>query len=60
MIARASLVTLTIGILACGGLTEREELPPEGQIVLAIATDAWLLPGPDEAHAEVERPGLFE
>jgi formylglycine-generating enzyme len=60
MRARLSLATIVAALSACGGLTERGELPPEGQVVFAIATDAWLPPGPDEARGAIERPGLFE
>lgn len=45
---------------ACGGLTDREVLPPEGQLLVYVDTDAWLPKGPGEATSPDDRPALFQ
>lgn len=56
----AALAFLPVMAGSCHGLTERETLPPEGQIVLAMTTDAWLPRGAGEAREEYEPMPLFE
>jgi formylglycine-generating enzyme len=61
--ARSSLGVLLgalVGLPACDGLAERESLPPRGQILLAITTDAWLPRGPDDPREPFETTPLFE
>ena len=47
-------------LLASCGLLEPDPLPPEGQIVLGVATDAWLPRGAGEAFEPISRTALFE
>jgi formylglycine-generating enzyme required for sulfatase activity len=61
MKARSATVAMAVAVASCGGLSERGQLPPEGQILLAVTTDAWLPPGPTEqGTVSVDRPALFE
>jgi formylglycine-generating enzyme len=50
-------------VLACVpscGVLEPEPLPPEGQIVLGVTTDAWLPRGPGDPYEPVPRIALFQ
>ena len=52
-------VLLLVAGPACG-LLERAPLPPEGQLVLGVATDTWLPRGAGESYEPVPRSALFE
>lgn len=54
----AGCVLLAV-VPACG-LLERDPLPPEGQLVLGVATDAWLPRGAGDPYEPVSRTALFE
>lgn len=58
-IAFSVVLSLTL-LAACGGLTDRDVLPPEGQLLLYVDTDAWLPKGPGEATSPADRPALFQ
>ncbi|MBS2012768.1 MAG: SUMF1/EgtB/PvdO family nonheme iron enzyme [Deltaproteobacteria bacterium] len=51
---------IAVSAAACDGLTDRGTLPPTGQIVLGVATDAWLPRGPSEPPDPIGRASLFE
>lgn len=56
------LIALATAILACASAQgcERRELPPRGQLLLHIDTDAPLVQPPEVQRAAFEPPGLFD
>jgi sulfatase modifying factor 1 len=50
---------LTAASASCGAL-DPDPLPPQGQIVLGVATDAWLPRSPGQAFEPIPRNALFE
>jgi formylglycine-generating enzyme required for sulfatase activity len=49
----------SFAVAACSVL-EPDPLPPEGQLVIGITTDAWLPRGAGDAYEPVPRSALFE
>ncbi len=65
--ARASTAIRVVCIVAASataglscGVFDHDPLPPEGQVVLGITTDAWLPRGAGEAYEPVPKNALFE
>ena len=56
---KVTAVALALGIASCSVL-EPAPLPPEGQVVLGVATDAWLPRGTGAPFEAVGRNALFE
>lgn len=47
-------------VAACGGIADREQLPPEGQIVIGIVTDAWLPRSAEDLRDAIPYAPSFE
>lgn len=52
-------LALLVAMPSCGAF-DRGELPPEGQVVFGVATDAWVPRGAGDAYEAVPRNALFE
>jgi len=60
MSSRRSALTFTLSFaLGCSGV-ETEPLPPTGQVLLYVDTDAPVPLGPDEALGDTNPPALFD
>jgi formylglycine-generating enzyme required for sulfatase activity len=57
---RALAATTLVVVASSCGVFDRGELPPEGQVVFGVATDAWLPRGAGEGYEPVSRNALFE
>ena len=59
MVRNAAAASFALVIASCSVL-EPAPLPPEGQVVLGVATDAWLPRGSDAPYEPITRNALFE